>query len=274
MSAENRMLRQQKVVLQYPNGLQRYPKGVLRSQTCVLRVQGTDHRPLGPGRAIYTIYSPRPPRSALGIATRVPWNESQKKAHTMNSSDATASGATAVITHRVREGREADYDNWLNEIGPLCQAAPGHLDWHIIRPIPDLTTTYTVIVRFDTCDHLRQWMGSPDREQLIKRARSLLVADDYYTIRSGLDFWFTPDAAKVPARWKQFLITWSAIYPLVLGVPLLVVPLLHRIGAPDNPYFTTLWVTATVVFLMVYVIMPHYTKLVRQWLFGAARRFA
>jgi antibiotic biosynthesis monooxygenase (ABM) superfamily enzyme len=145
--------------------------------------------------------------------------------------------------------------------------SPGHLDWHIIRPITGLTTTYTVVVRFDTCEHLRQWMESTDREQLIERARSLLVADDHYTIRSGLDFLFTPGGTKVPVRWKQFLITWSAIYPLVLGVPLLVAPLLHWIGAPDNPYFTTLWVTLTVVFLMVYVIMPHYTKLVRHWLF-------
>ena len=36
----------------------------------------------------------------------------------MNPSDATQSGATAVITHRVRQGKEADYDQWLNEIGP------------------------------------------------------------------------------------------------------------------------------------------------------------
>jgi hypothetical protein len=197
MSAENRMLRQQKVVLQYPNGLQRYPKGVLRSQTCVLRVQGTDHRPLGPGRAIYTIYSPRPPRSALGIATRVPSNESQKKAHTMNSSDATASGATAVITHRVREGREADYDNWLNEIGPLCQAAPGHLDWHIIRPIPTLPTTYTVIVRFDTLrsspavDGVTR-PGAAHREGAISTRGRRFLHDSAV----ALDFWFTPDAAK------------------------------------------------------------------------------
>ncbi len=187
----------------------------------------------------------------------------------MNPSNATASGATVVITHRVRDGKEADYDHWLNEIGPLCQASPGHLDWQIIRPIVGLTTTYTVVIRFDTCDRLRQWMGSPDRQRLIERARPLLVADDDYTIRSGLDFWFTPPGtAKVPVRWKQFLITWSAIYPLVLGVPLVVVPLLHQFGAPDNRFLTTLLVTATVVFLMVYVVMPRYTKLVRQWLFN------
>jgi antibiotic biosynthesis monooxygenase (ABM) superfamily enzyme len=187
----------------------------------------------------------------------------------MTSSDLTPSGATVVITHRVRDGRESDYDNWLNEIGPLCRASPGHLDWQIIRPIAGLTTTYTVIIRFDTPDHLRQWMGSPERQRLIETVRPLLATDDDYTIRSGLDFWFTAPGAgvKVPVRWKQFLITWSAIYPLVLGVSLVVVPVLRQLGAPDNRFLTTLLVTATVVLLMVYVIMPRYTSLVRQWLF-------
>jgi antibiotic biosynthesis monooxygenase (ABM) superfamily enzyme len=188
----------------------------------------------------------------------------------MNPSDATPSGATVVITHRVRDGKEADYDNWLNEIAPLCRAFPGHLDWQIIRPIAGLTKTYTVVIRFDTLDHLRQWMGSQDRHRLIEMVQPLLAAEGDYTIRSGLDFWFTPPGAgvKVPVRWKQFLITWSAIYPLVLGVPLVVVPVLRRFGVPDNRFLTILLVTATVVFLMVYVVMPRYTRFVRRWLFN------
>lgn len=27
-------------------------------------------------------------------------------------------GATVVITHRVRDGRQAEYEEWMNEIGP------------------------------------------------------------------------------------------------------------------------------------------------------------
>lgn len=187
----------------------------------------------------------------------------------MNASETTRDGATVVITHRVRDGKQADYDNWLDEIAPLCKAAPGHLDWQIVRPIASLTETYTVIIRFDTCEHLRQWMDSPDRQRLIGKVRPLLVLDDAYTIHSGLDFWFTPPGAsvKVPVRWKQFLVTWSAIYPLVLGVPRVVVPVLRPLGWDGNRFITTLFVTATVVFLMAYVVMPRYTKLVRRWLF-------
>jgi antibiotic biosynthesis monooxygenase (ABM) superfamily enzyme len=179
-------------------------------------------------------------------------------------------GATVVITHRIRAGKHAEYEAWLHEIGPLCKAAPGHLDWHIVRPIHGLTETYTIIIRFDTSAHLQQWMDSPTRARLIAQVHPLLVTGDDFFISSGLDFWFTPAGAKarVPVRWKQYLVTWSAIYPLVLGVPLVVMPLLHWLGAPDNRFVSTLVVTGTVVFLMVYVVMPRYTKVIRRWLFN------
>jgi antibiotic biosynthesis monooxygenase (ABM) superfamily enzyme len=178
-------------------------------------------------------------------------------------------GATVVITHRIRSDKHADYERWLGEIAPLCKASPGYLDWHIIRPIPGLTGTYTVVVRFDTDAHLRGWMESADRKRLIERAQPLFVTGDDFFVSSGLDFWFTPRGAKaqIPVRWKQYLLTWSAIYPLAHGVPLLVDPMLQAAGAPDLALLTTLVDTSVIVFLMVYVVMPHYTRLVQRWLF-------
>jgi len=183
---------------------------------------------------------------------------------------ATENGATVVITHRVRDGKQRDYERWLEEIGPLCRNSPGHLDWQILRPIPGLTGTYTVVIRFDSNENLRDWMNSDHRKQLIEKVRPLLAIDDIYNIRSGLDFWFTPEAGsmKVPVRWKQFLITWSAIYPLVLFTPLLVIPAMRLLRLPDYRLLNALLVTGTIVWLMVYVVMPRYTKLVRRWLFA------
>ena len=74
--------------------------------------------------------------------------------------------------------------------------------------------------------------------------------------------------AKLPVRWKQYLLTWSAIYPLALAVPLVVAPALRLAGVPPGVPITTLAVTAVVVFLMVYVVMPRYTRLVQRWLFS------
>jgi uncharacterized protein len=178
-------------------------------------------------------------------------------------------GATVVITHRVRDRMRADYERWLAEIAPLCRASPGVLDWHIVRPIPGLTGTYTVIIRFDTEAHLHAWMASPTRTRLIEKAQPMLVTGDDFFVNSGLDFWFAPGGARtrVPVRWKQFLATWSVIFPLVLGVPWLLTGLLQRLGLPDNRFVTTFVGTGVVVFLMVYFVMPRFTRLLRRWLF-------
>ncbi len=178
------------------------------------------------------------------------------------------SGATVVITHRVLPGRHDEYEEWLTEIGAACRGSVGFLDHQIIRPIQDLSATYTVVIGFDTAEHVRAWVESEERRVLIEKAKPFLQTDNAYAIHSGLDFWFMPTGvrAQEPVRWKQFLVIWSAIYPLSFGVPLLVVPALAQLGIV-NRAIVTLPVTAIMVGLMVYVVMPRYTKLVRKWLF-------
>lgn len=41
-------------------------------------------------------------------------------------------GASVVITHQIIDGKQSEYENWLNEIAPMCKNAVGHLDWQII----------------------------------------------------------------------------------------------------------------------------------------------
>jgi uncharacterized protein len=116
-------------------------------------------------------------------------------------------------------------------------------------------------------------MASSERQRLISKVQPLLVGNDDFYVSSGLDFWFTPHGAKaqIPVRWKQYLITWSAIFPLALGVPYVVAPLLRMSPLLAGSLIHTLAVTALVVFLMVYVVMPRYTRLVQGWLFRRRR---
>jgi hypothetical protein len=187
----------------------------------------------------------------------------------MNPAITDESSATAVITHHIRDEHRDGYEQWLTEIVPLCKTYPGHLGVMVIRPVAGATTTYTVIIRFDTRDHLQIWMSSGDRKRLIEKARPLLADDDQFFVRSGLDFWFTPEGAKaaLPTRWKQFLVTWSAIYPLAFLSFTLVDEIIQWFAIPVNRFLRLLCVTGIVVTMMVYVVMPRYTKLVHRWLF-------
>jgi len=182
----------------------------------------------------------------------------------------TEKGATAVITHRVSTAQQPQYEQWLNEIGPICKASSGLLDLHIIRPVAGLTDTYTVILRYDNHQNLKNWIESENRKRLLSKIDQLLANKEDVYINSGLDFLFSQvgEKPKTPVRWKQLLITWSAIFPLVVSLPLIFTPVLKWLKVPDNHLLNTLIITGAVVSLMVYVVMPRYTKLVRHWLFN------
>jgi antibiotic biosynthesis monooxygenase (ABM) superfamily enzyme len=177
-------------------------------------------------------------------------------------------GATVVITHRVGDAEKHEYERWLAEIVPLSAASPGHLDWHIVRPIAGRTETYTIIIRFDSAENLTAWIQSPDRLQMIATVAPLLIEEDF-VIRSGLDFWFAPSGPKAmpPKLWKQYVVTWSAIFPLVFLMSMVVKPILAALGVMPSLAIFTFVLTGVVVFLMVFVVMPRYTKLIEHWLY-------
>src|SRR3954451_16943582 len=56
--------------------------------------------------------------------------------------------ASVVITHHIADGKQDEYEKWLDVIGPVARKSKGNIDWQIIRPIPKLTFNYTVIIRF------------------------------------------------------------------------------------------------------------------------------
>ena len=176
-------------------------------------------------------------------------------------------GASVVINHHIADGQQNNYENWLVDIGKVCKSFPGHIDWQIIRPIAGLTYSYTIVIRFDTIIHMKQWMESEERQALIEKVKPLFTKDDNYYIRSGLDFLFPLEDQKVPVRWKQYLVTWSAIYPLSLLTPLLLLPVLKLLHVPDSKFINSFFISGCVVFAMVFIVMPKYTKLIRKWLY-------
>ncbi len=67
----------------------------------------------------------------------------------------------------------------------------------------------------------------------------------------------------VPPRYKMFLLTWLAIYPLITAIFLLfgswlgALPLLLR----------TLLLTGILVYLMTYFVMPKLMQVFHEWLY-------
>jgi hypothetical protein len=177
---------------------------------------------------------------------------------------------TLVIQHHVRTGGEAEYERHLSKIIAAAATFPGHLGVNVICPPQSrrADSHYTIVVRFDTHRHLEAWIGSPTRRDFIRHVEHLLVKDDSVAVKTGLEFWFTPPGDPAPPRpYKQYLITLSAIFPLTVIVPWVLRPIIQGIPFLNMQFINTFITDAVIVALMVWVVMPRFTRLVAKWLF-------
>jgi antibiotic biosynthesis monooxygenase (ABM) superfamily enzyme len=174
---------------------------------------------------------------------------------------------TAVITHRVRAGREEGYEAWMKGISAAARGFDGHLGVHILRPQRGGSANYVIVLQFDTCDHLNAWLRSEERSRWIERVKPLIREQESIQVLTGLEAWFDLPGDPVhpaPARYKQGMLVWLG----VTAVGLLVTPQLAPWLAPW-PWLLRVPVNAGVtVLLLTYVVMPFLSRRFRGWLYS------
>ena len=171
---------------------------------------------------------------------------------------------TLVISHVLDPRDGPRYEQWLEKIMPVAAEFPGHLGANVIRPVPG-QNSWSVIIRFDTIEHLYAWTQSDTRRQLVAEIAPLLHEGDHTEVRSEAAFWFTPPVAQVrqPPRWKQFLLTLLVIFPSTNLVPWLSGLLFPSLR---GSLLLHLFNDACVVALVVWLWMPIVTRLFAGWL--------
>ncbi|MFS2034863.1 antibiotic biosynthesis monooxygenase [Polaromonas sp. CT11-55] len=197
----------------------------------------------------------------------------------MNSANSTGDAAgpssesvSLVVRHRVRAGARAAYDGWLAETMRTASAYPGHQGVHVVRPA-GAGGDYLIVVRFATTGQLNGWYRSAERARLLETVQPLLQAGEQVSVGSGIDFLFPPEVASgveapvKPAAWKQWLITTSVIWPLTMVVPWAMGPLFKAVPVLGLYGVAHGILAAVIVALVVWVVMPPYTRLLHPWLF-------
>jgi antibiotic biosynthesis monooxygenase (ABM) superfamily enzyme len=175
-----------------------------------------------------------------------------------------------IITHTIKAGEVERYESWLSDILGAVSSFHGYLGREIFRPAQG-TRKYTTIVRFDSHDHLNAWVESDKRKSFVSGVTDMLEKGDQHQIRTGVDFWFTPEGVIAPKTWKQFLLTLTAVYPLSLIIPRLLDPLLIVAPVLGNQFIGGLLVAAILTALLTFVVMPRLTRLMERWLYEENR---
>ncbi|RSM88586.1 antibiotic biosynthesis monooxygenase [Kibdelosporangium aridum] len=172
---------------------------------------------------------------------------------------------TAVFNWRAKPGRVDEFAQWAR--GATAEAArfPGNLAATVVHN--DGSRDFHVVNQFQTRRDLRAWLDSAEREKWLRHARTLAATRTAVQHRTGLETWFhvpseAAAAMRPPPRWKMWLISLVAVYPLVLAFQAFLVPLTSSWPlALRAALFPVVLLTA-----MTYVVMPVVTRLLRRWL--------
>jgi hypothetical protein len=184
--------------------------------------------------------------------------------------DGSGGPVTTTVTRRVKPGHEALYEQFLEAIIAAASRFPGHLGAEVFRPQTAAAGDYRIVYRFDTAQHLRAWLDSPEHAAWLERAEPHVIGPLHRQVLTGLEGWFTlptQPAAPPPPRTKMALVTWVTIFPLITLVVIASAPLIGGL-----PLVARLAVTTGVtVSLMTWVVMPRVTRLLGRWLYPDRR---
>jgi antibiotic biosynthesis monooxygenase (ABM) superfamily enzyme len=172
---------------------------------------------------------------------------------------------TVLYSRRVKPGREADFEAWARGIVAAARQFPGHLGASVLDA-PG-SREYHILFTFADRRSLRAWLDSEERRRWLARVGELLEADRGLQQLTGLETWFKLPGANVPTmtpppRWKMWLVSLVAVYPLVLAFQVLVVPRMARLPLP----LLALVFPLVLLTLMTFVVMPMVTRALRRWL--------
>jgi len=186
--------------------------------------------------------------------------------------DAADQPVTAVVTRRVKPGREAAYEAWLARLQHDARELPGYLGVTTQRPGATGPREYVSVIRFRRLDDLRAFERSPWRQQAMAEVAPLVEADAVWQTLSGLEFWFTPPpgtVVPVPSRGRMAMLMIGVVFGLVLSIGTLVNLAADRLPV-TLPSPVRLLATITLeVLLMTYWLMPRLTRALAGWIYPA-----
>src|SRR4051812_10287424 len=93
---------------------------------------------------------------------------------------------TVVVRHRVKPGRQPEFEDWLRGITGAALQFEGHSGFNVIQPSEPRQLEYLVFFRFDTFSNLQKWEESQIRREWLDRVEPLTVHPPAWERHTGL----------------------------------------------------------------------------------------
>jgi len=181
-----------------------------------------------------------------------------------------AEPVTVIIRRRVKPGREAEYEAWLQRLHAEARTLSGYLGVTTQRPAANGPRECVSAVRFDSLQSLQAFEASEMRARRLAEVVPLVQGDAVWERLTGLEFWFSaPPGTLVPqpSRPRMALVMIAVVFTLVLVIGSAVNTAFGALPF-GTPYPLRLPVTITIEWvLMTYGLMPVLTRRLARWIY-------
>jgi len=167
-----------------------------------------------------------------------------------------------AITRRVRPGCEAEFQQALRELFQTSLAHSGVYGASMLTPPPGSDSReYGILRTFASETERDAFYESPMFKAWEEKSRPLTEGEWVYRQLHGLEAWFR-SPHNPPPRWKMAVATLLGVYPVSLLIGVVLSPTLRKLPLVLNLFV----VSAIIVGLLTWVVMPFVTRLLHGWL--------
>lgn len=178
---------------------------------------------------------------------------------------------TEVIVTKIKPGREEEYRAVADRFQEAQERSPGYLGSYV-QPPTERESGWATVLRFDSVDHLEEWLNSSERARLIEESDHLTEGFEARRIDTSFPGWTVQDAAtgETPNMWKTSALVLLTLFPVVMFEVKFLSPLTNAL----NPSLGMFIGNTVSVALTTWPLMPIAIALFRPWLYSkrASRR--
>lgn len=169
---------------------------------------------------------------------------------------------TVTVSRRIAPGREPEFERAATAVLAGLEGHDGFLGGTLLRPGKE-DGDHHVVYRFADGERLAAWERSGARARFLAEVDEL-VEEERSEHVTGLETWFAlpEDARRHPPRWKMWVVTAVALFPVQLVVSYGLAPVMRDLPVPARAAI----MSVGMVGLMSYAVMPVVTRVFRRWL--------
>lgn len=165
-----------------------------------------------------------------------------------------------MIRYAIDPNKYDDFGVWKKKAETKLKKFSGFVTIAELNAIKDDDFHY-VIIRFDNAGHATLWINSDERKEILNDSHISWMVDKQEIIHDWDIFWY--DIFRKSKKWKQWAVTFLAVYPLTIVMPWAVRQINDILPLS---FFAGLLRALLISGFMVFLIMPFMMKFFKKWL--------